>query len=253
MDFETKRRNELLKRRKRLIKILVLIILILLFMFLILKSRTENSVVNYLGMNLTTQYSKENFEYKKVNLSDENEYLLVKRLSDEIYYEKQEKINREYVKSIYYFELKQGKGWTILEDEKIIITDDYIDYMPEIIGDCYSNISNTYAENYVISNYNLLKPSDKISSLKSIINKKTDNKSTYEIKLKLSSGIEKTYIDKDTLLPIKTIVETEKNGEKEYSIEVVFDTVTYEDFKIIDEYKKMTELDYKEYKRVIEL
>ena len=61
------------------------------------------------------------------------------------------------------------------------------------------------------------------------------------------------YFDKNTYLPIKTILETEKNGNIVKNITVSLDTVSNEDFKDIENYKKMTKIDYEEYKRVMGL
>ena len=251
MNFEIKRQKELLKRRKRLIKLLITIILFLVFIMIILKTKTENGIVNQIGMNLSTYYSKKNFEYKKFRVDDINEYIIVKRLNNKVYYERQDKVNRNYVKKIYYFDLNSEQKWRILEDEKIIITDDYIDYVPKTIGNLYLNVGNTYSENYCLFSAIQRKKDDKILSLKSVKDKKIDGTIFYEICLKITSGIEKTYFDKESFLPVKSIMKTEKNGDIEYKIDVIFDTVIEDYFKIINEYKKLTSADYSEYKRVM--
>ena len=114
----------------------------------------------------------------------------------------------------------------------------------------YINGNGTYAENYALNKLISKKPSDNILSFESAGNVYKDGAWKYQITLKTVSGTEKTYFDKETFEPIKLIIETEKNGEQVYNISFEKDKVTLDDFKIIDEYKKMRNADYMEYKRI---
>lgn len=249
IDFKIKRKDELIKRRKKLIKLLITIILFLSVLLYVIKLRTENAYVGQIGLNLGEIYSLENYEYKKVNEKDDKQYLIIKRLGNKVYYEKQEKDVREYIKNIYYFELNSGKAWKVLEDEKIILTDEYIDYSPEIINNFYINGNGTYAENYALNKLIKRKPLDNILAFESAGNTFKDGIWQYQITLKTVSGVEKTYFDKESFEPTKLIVETEKNGNQVYNISFEKDKVVLDDFKIIDEYTKMKNTDYMEYKK----
>ena len=55
----------------------------------VIKLRTENSYINHIGLSLSKLYSIENYEYKKVYEKDDKQYLIIKRLGDKVYYEKQ--------------------------------------------------------------------------------------------------------------------------------------------------------------------
>lgn len=249
IDFKIKRKEELVKNRIKLFKLLITLILFLGLIICVIKLRTENSYINQIGLNLSELYSIENYEYKKIYEKDDKQYLIIKRLGDKVYYEKQEKDVREYIKKIYYFEINQGKAWKVLESEKIILTDEYVDYIPEFIEGFYINGNGTYAENYTLNKLIRRKPSDNILGFKTAGNKLEDGTWVYNIKLKTVSGIEETFFDKETFEPIKSVIETEKNGKQVYNISFEENKVTIDDFKIIDEYKKMKNTDYMEYKK----
>lgn len=249
IDFKIKRKEELVKNRIKLFKLLITLILFLGLIICVIKLRTENSYINQIGLNLSELYSIENYEYKKIYEKDDKQYLIIKRLGDKVYYEKQEKDVREYIKKIYYFEINQGKAWKVLESEKIILTDEYVDYTPEFIEGFYINGNGTYAENYALNKLIRRKPSDNILGFKTAGNKLEDGTWVYNIKLKTVSGIEETFFDKETFEPIKSVIETEKNGKQVYNISFEENKVTIDDFKIIDEYQKMKNTDYMEYKK----
>ena len=253
LDFKIQRKEELLKRRKKLIKLLITLILFLIVVMYIIKIRTENSYIKQIGLNLIEIYSNDNYKYSKTNINDEKNYLIIKRLNNHVYYEKQEKVNSEYVKSIYYFDLNTSNSWKILEDEKIILTDEYIEYKPNIINGSFVNGNSALAENYAIMKCMLLKPSDNILAFKSAGNVFYNGEWKYKIKLNTVSGKEVTYFDKETFKPIESIIETEKNGNIEFRIDVEENTVSKEDFKIVDDFTKMKIQDYSEYKRVMGL
>lgn len=254
MEYSSVKRKEQEKRKKRLFKTIFVIICFLIISLIIMNRRINNIGIEKIGRQLSNYYSKTNFEYLIETEDSENEeYFLIKRLDDKVYYENNRKVKNEYIKDIYYFELKKGKAWKILEDEKIILTDEYISFEPKVINNVFSNFVKTYAENFAIYNDNFSKPSEKIKSLNGVDDKKIDGAIYIEVEVDTIEGLEKTYFDKNTYLPIKTILETEKNGNIVKNITVSLDTVSNEDFKDIENYKKMTKIDYEEYKRVMGL
>lgn len=253
LDFKIQRKEELLNRRKKLIKFLITLILLLIVVMYMIKFRTENNYINQIGFKLSEIYSSENYKYSKININDEKNYLIIKKLNNQVYYEKQEKISNNYIKSVYYFDLNTSNSWKILEDEKIILTDEYIDYKPNIINGIFVNGNSALAENYAILKYISLKPSENILAFKSVGNVFYNGEWRYKIKLKTVSGTECTYFDKETFKTIESVIETEKNGDVEFKINVEENIVSEKDFKIINEFKKMKVQDYGEYKRVMGL
>lgn len=254
MEYSSVKRKEQERRKKHLFKIIFVIICFLIISLIIMNKKINNIGIENIGRKLSDYYSRTNFEYLVETEDSENdEYFLIKRLDDKVYYENNRKVKNEYIKDIYYFELKKGKAWKILDDEKIILTDEYIDFEPEVINNIFINFVKTYAENYALYNDNLSKPSERIKSLKKVDDKKIDEGLYLEVKIDTIEGLEKTYFDKNTYLPIKTILQTEKNGDIVKNIKVTFDTVSDDDFKEIEKYKKMTKIDYEEYKRVMGL
>ena len=157
------------------------------------------------------------------------------------------------VKSIYYFDVKRDRAWKILEDEKIVITDDLLNFTPIILNGKFENVYSSFGENYVFSYYNNKSPSTMILSFKSLRNKIIDGNHFYELALKTSKGEEKTYFDKNTFMPVKSIVKDKKEIVTEYIIEFLENIVTKQDISIPVDYKIMTNLDYMEYKRVMSI
>ena len=254
MEYSSTKRKEQERRKKSLFKTIFVIICLLIISLIIMDKKINNIGIENIGRHLSDYYSRINFEYLiETEDSENDEYFLIKRLDDKVYYENNRKVKNEYIKDIYYFELKKGKAWKVLEDEKIILTDEYIPFEPDVKNNVFLNFVKTYAENYAIYNDNLNKPSEKINSLKKVDDKKIDGVLYLEVKMDTIEGLEKTYFDKNTYLPIKTILETEKNGNIVKNITVSLDTVSNDDFKELEKYKKMTKIDYEEYKRVMGL
>lgn len=82
--------------------------------------------------------------------------------------------------------------------------------------------------------------------LKNVKSKKIDGKKCYEITIEIAGGIEKTYFDKETLLPIKTIL-SKDNKDITKNIIIKENNVTIEEVIIPEDIEKMTEKEYMEY------
>ena len=252
-ELDVKRKKEKTKRKIKTFKLLTMILIFLIIVLYYLNKQVINKFSYEIGYNLTNMYLKDNYTYKYQDSSDENVYVLIKRFNNRIYYEESKKSRDSYVKNIYCYDINKDEIWKVIEDDKVIITNDFVDIKFEKINNFVISEKISFAEKYCISNFNAVKPPDKVLSVKNIKDKRIDKKLCFEINIEAIDGIHKTYFDKDTFIPYKDIVETKNNGKKIYNIYLEFDNVTYEDFKIIDEYKKMTDIDYKEYRRVMGL
>ena len=247
MDIDRDKNVAKNKRKVKLIKRLVVLgVILFLIIYFSIKSVNDKTIYK-LGEKVDSLYSQTNFIYKEINVGNNNEYTLIKRLDDLVYYEN----NKNNVKNIYYFDLKRDRAWRILEDEKIVITDDLLNFTPNILSGKFENVYSSYGENYVFSYYNNKAPSTLILSFKSLRNKIIEGNHFYELVLKTSEGEEKTYFDKNTLMPVKSIVKDKKEIVTEYIIEISENVVTKQDITIPSDYKIMTNLDYMEYKRVM--
>ena len=133
MEYSSTKRKEQERRKKSLFKTIFVIICLLIISLIIMNKKINNIGIENIGRHLSDYYSRINFEYLiETEDSENDEYFLIKRLDDKVYYENNRKVKNEYIKDIYYFELKKGKAWKVLEDEKIILTDDItINHYPD--------------------------------------------------------------------------------------------------------------------------
>lgn len=253
MDIDRDKRVQKEKRKIKLIKRLMILGILLGIIIYFSVVNINNRTIYKIGEMIDSLYSENNFVYKEIIEGNENNYTLIKRLNDKIYYEKSEKDGENIYKELYYFDLKRDKAWKILEDEKIVITDELLNFTPIILSGTFENVNSSLAENYVYSYYNNKNSSSMILSFKSIINKKIDGKNFYQIYLKTAEGDEKTYFDKETFIPIKSIIIDKKENKTIKNIEYKKGIVTNQDMLIPVDYKIMTKIDYMEYKRAIDL
>ena len=150
MDIDRDKNVAKNKRKVKLIKrLIVLCVILFLIIYFSIKS-VNNKTIYKLGEKVDSLYSQTNFIYKEINENNNNEYTLIKRLDNIIYYEKL----KDDVKSIYYFDVKRDRAWKILEDEKIVITDELLNFAPNILNGKFENLYSSFGENYVFSYYN---------------------------------------------------------------------------------------------------
>lgn len=250
MDINKEKKLERERRSKKRIKICIVIIILTFFVTYFSILNIIEDTLYMIGQSIANKYSDPSFYYEEKIEGEDEEYRIIKRVGQEVYIETLEND----VKEKLYFDLKKDKAWRILEDEKIILTDDYIDFLPKIENEIFKNIMFSYGENYCLTRYLYEKESSFILSFKSLKSKKEDNRDYYVLKLKTIGGIEETYFDKETFEMVKVIVTNSKGISTTKTLTYKGETKenNLRD-EIIKDYTLMTNLEYLNHKKSLEL
>lgn len=233
--------------KKKIFRIILIIFLIIVIAFFI-KFVYNFRIINKIGKKIVDTYSLNNVYYEYKNIGKNTESSIRKRLNKKIYYELIIGENEGITKQTYYSDNENDICYYIPNDEKVLITDQKAVVLHSSMD---TRMPKTRAEVYCYQVYlgNMLY-ANSAYDFRNIRNKKIDNKDCYEITMKFDSYLEKTYFDKETLLPIKTIKENTKNNNiLEWNIIIKENVVTEEEVIAPEEYPKMTLSEYYEYIR----
>ena len=229
------------------IKRIIFYIVVLILTIIVVKNINNNRIIHRIGEKLCKLYSLENLYYEEKAIDSRNESSISKRLEDNIYieiYNGEKKV----IKRTFY-DFAEEKGGTINEDG--ILVTSIISPILEIRQneeekEKIYNISKTKSETYCMKRFMNENMRLEVIRLKNVKSKKIDGKKCYEITIEIAGGIEKTYFDKETLLPIKTIL-SKDNKDITKNIIIKENNVTIEELIIPEDIEKMTEKEYMEY------
>ena len=231
---------------KKVLKKIILVIVLIIIIFLV-KFIYNFSIINKIGKKIVDTYSLNNIYYEYRNTGKNTESSIRKRLNKKIYYESIVGEGEGATKQIYYSDNENDVYYYAPENEKILIPERKV----ILYWQMDTQMAKTRAEVYAYQNYlgNGIFAS-KAYNLKSIKSKIIDNIECYEITMKYDNYLEKTYFNKETLLPIKVIKENTKNNNiLEWEIIIKEDVVTEIDVAIPEDYTVMEYGEYLEYIR----
>lgn len=250
MDVNKETKLEKERRSKRRIKICIILIILAFFVTYFSIVNLREDTLYMIGKHIAEIYSDKSFYYEEKLEGKDNEYKIIKRMGNEVYIETFEDNALEKL----YFDLTNDKAWRILDDEKIILTDDYINFLPKIENDIFKNIMFSYGENYALTRYLYEKESSFILSFKSLRSKKEDGRDYYILKLKTIEGTEETYFDKETFELVKVVV-TNSKGISNTKVLTYNGDVEETNLKeeITKDYTLMTNLEYLNHKKSLGL
>lgn len=232
---------------KRIIKIAIMIIIIIIFIIIY---SYKMSIIKRIGNKLVNTYSSNNVQYEYKNIGKNTESSIRKKLGKKIYYEIV--VGDETItKQTYYGDSENDVFYYVPENEKILIPDN----RAMLLGQMDTRMPKTRAEVYCYQVYLGNKIyANQAYNFKTIKTKVIENIECYEITMKYDSYLEKTYFNKNTLLPIKTIKENLNNNNiLEWDIIVIEGNITEEEVSIPEGYTEMNLDEYYDYIRQKEI